>query len=205
MTIECLLRTNGRFLRLSCTNQPQKTLFLHILLQKVTGRDILHKTLKKERETTVKIKSLPWAILWLFLSIVGFSSHLTTVATGGSFWQVALLSFIYFTPLLAESIDDFSKIRAYDKTQHTIDKYATVVGAAYLIALTVLVILKLGSISLLDFFPEVARGAIVNGSRVVAIIAPCFFVLKKLYDLRISWNQNKNVADAYFNTAENVR
>lgn len=124
---------------------------------------------------------------------------------GSSFKQVALLSFIYFTPLLAESIDDFSKIRAGNSRQYAIDKWATLLGVAYIAILTALTVLNFEGISLLDYIPASMRGIIVLVLKGIVIAIPSVFVYKKLYDLRISWYQSKNVADAYFDASEKGR
>lgn len=118
---------------------------------------------------------------------------------GKGFERIALLSFIYFAPLLVESIDDFSKVRAVNRIQHMIDKWAVLLGILYLSILVGLVIFRYEGLSLLNYVPEAKRETVAVALKGAAIVTPGVFVLKKLYSLRISWCQNRNVADAYFN------
>lgn len=140
----------------------------------------------------MKGKSFYWVIFSFIFSIVGFFAQVIAIGTGKNMVSVYILAFIYITPLLIDAIEDVVKVEAHNYQQYKLDRVALAIGLGYSLLILMLFVLYANSntFALSGWWERLVK--------FVLIVSPSVFVARSFYAFLIKWNQNMNVAKAYY-------
>jgi len=144
----------------------------------------------------MKGKSFIGVFFSFIFALVGFVAHSVAIFMEKDL-LIVILAFMYVTPLLIDTIEDFSSLSACNLAQYYLDEASIIVGSIHL------------TIVLLVFALEtVIDGLQIVGSwecfiKTVLMVLPAVFIIRMFYAVRIKWNQNRNVAEARYHQ-ENV-
>lgn len=124
--------------------------------------------------------------LMALFSLIGYISHWIAVFNGNG-TAIAVIGFVYVCPLLLDSFDAVSSLRATNYCQYIIDLLSVCIGLLYIGMMIVILLLQSnGSIGQVDGLLK----------WLIAILPVIFFV-RKLYLARTKFVQNHNVAKGY--------
>ena len=148
-------------------------------------------------------RSLLSSVGLFFISVLGLISHFFAIQSE-SFTTIILVVVLYLTPLVIDVIEDFEHVTAYNSSQYTIDILAMISGILYLFFLGSAIVLKAKGVDLFSQIPAEVQGYVSFGLKIVMMISPALFMLKKFYALRIVYSQSRNTARGYFNRPKSI-
>lgn len=135
----------------------------------------------------MKQKSFLSIVITCIFSCVGFCTHAAAVINGDVL-VATMAALIYVFPLFVDAIEDLSAMQIASMTQHRLFVISVVVGIVYIV-----VILAYWALQIEDIKIKISDTLF----RYILVGLPVVFTVSKLYDLRVVFTQNQNVAKAY--------
>lgn len=132
-------------------------------------------------------KSFLSIVITCIFSCVGFCTHAAAVIKGDVL-VATMAALIYVFPLFVDAIEDLSAMHIVSMTQHRLLVISVIVGIVYMV-----VILAYWALQIEDVNIKISDALF----RYILVCLPVVFTVSKLYDLRVAFAQNRNVAKAY--------
>lgn len=136
-------------------------------------------------------KSFTGSVFSFLFAFAGFVSHSIAILSGKDL-AILILAFVYVSPLLIDTIEDYCNMSALSFVQYKLDQISVIVGSIYLLLVLTLFAVQTGieNFQLVGWVEWIVKG--------ILVILPAIFVMRTLFVVRLKWTQNQNVAEAYY-------